>query len=233
MGEMVAAKRGAVTAPRGPREQRAPLARASVDAALDEALGRVAPRAPAGAVAAIRSFLALVTEWGPRVDLTAARDARELVDLFLADAALLAEAAGEAPTARWVDVGSGAGAPGMVLALLAPELQVTLVEPRAKRAAFLRTAIGALRLGRVELLPRRSEALPSGGFDVAVSRATFPPAEWLREGARLAPRVWVLLARGAPPSLAGWGATADRAYSWPLTGAPRRALRFEIERVAG
>src|SRR5687768_10920692 len=71
-------------------------------------------------------FLDLVVTWNARTDLTAARSADELVDLFVADAAVLAASAPASDGETWLDVGSGAGAPGLPLALLRPELQVTL-----------------------------------------------------------------------------------------------------------
>jgi 16S rRNA (guanine527-N7)-methyltransferase len=180
---------------------------------------------------ALARLLDLAVAWNQRVDLTAARGPDELVDLFVADAALLAASAGagadEGPPVRWVDVGSGAGAPGLVLALLAPGLRLTLVEPRSKRVAFLRSALGSLGLGRVEVERKRSEELEPGRWGVASSRAALPPAEWLREGSRLATgAVWVLLGRAEPPSLAGWSVDRDVSYRWPLTGAERRAVRF-------
>jgi 16S rRNA (guanine527-N7)-methyltransferase len=180
----------------------------------------------AAACAALGRLLELVLLWNQRVDLTAARSPEELVDLYLTDALVIAAHAGPAPNASWIDVGSGAGAPGVVLQLLRPELQLTLVEPRSKRVAFLNTAIGQLRLGS-KVVGGRSAGISAGVADLAVSRATFPPEEWLVEGARLARHgVWVLLARGPAPSLAGWQPTLHIDYEWPLTQAPRRALCF-------
>jgi 16S rRNA (guanine527-N7)-methyltransferase len=184
---------------------------------------------PAGAVDALTALLDLVVQWNRRIDLTAARDADELVDLLVADAAVLAKSR-PAAGSRWVDVGSGAGAPGLVLALLVPSLVMTLVEPRDKRVAFLRTAIG--KLGRDDILVERarSDRLAAARWDIAVSRATLPPVEWLREGSRLATRaVWVLLARESAPELAGWRADHDERYVLPLTGAERRVVRFVPE----
>lgn len=173
-----------------------------------------------------------VVEWNEKLDLTAARDPDELVDLFVADAAKLAAAEPE-PVAHWVDVGSGAGAPGLPLAVLLPAASFSLVEPKAKRVAFLRTALGALGLARVDVERMRSDALPSSGFDLAVSRATLEPQTWLEEGARLARRaVWVLTARSEPPAQVGWSVDLDCTYSWPLTGVQRRALRYSPNRVA-
>lgn len=180
-------------------------------------------------------LLDLVATWNARTDLTAARDAKELVDLYLCDAFVLAANVSSPRPAqsreRLLDIGSGAGAPGLVLHLLRPDLDVTLVEPRAKRVAFLRTALGSLDIDQpARVLNQRSDAVASASCDVAVSRATFGPDEWLREGARLAEkRVWVLLARAEVPSLPGWRVAHEVTYRWPLTGVPRQACAFEPE----
>lgn len=177
-------------------------------------------------------FLDLVVTWNARLDLTAARDASALVDLYLADALVIAARAGANGSLqeRWVDVGSGGGAPGFVLGLIVPALQLTLVEPRQKRVAFLRTAIGSLRPSSIEVVGARSDALLAGSSDVAVSRATFSPEEWLAEGTRLARRcVWVLLARAEAPSFPGWRLREQVEYRWPSSGASRHALEFVPE----
>jgi 16S rRNA (guanine527-N7)-methyltransferase len=174
----------------------------------------------------LRDYLDLLVAWNQRLDLTAARTPDELVDLTLADALVIARS--RPPSGRYIDVGSGAGAPALPLALMCPELKFTLVEPKAKRVAFLRTALGSLGITNVSVLRGRSEVVQARSFDVALSRATLSPTEWLSEGARLATQaVWVLLARGAVPELAGWRVSSESSYRWPLTDAERRALRFE------
>lgn len=188
--------------------------------------GRDALAAGTFDAARFAAFLALVERWGARMDLTAARSRAELVDIYLADALLL-HALEPERQAAWVDVGSGGGAPGLSLALLRPSQPMTLVEPRQKRVAFLRSAVGELGLGAVSVRRSRSDELADACASIAVARATLPPAEWLHEGARLATGgVWVLLARSEAPALAGWHATVDQAYRWPLTGAERRAVRY-------
>jgi 16S rRNA (guanine527-N7)-methyltransferase len=172
-----------------------------------------------------------VVTWNARMDLTAARDERELVDLFLADALVLAAAGAQSDGAgaqRWVDVGSGAGAPGLALALLWPGPALTLVEPRQKRVAFLRSSAGSFaETAGVRVIEGRSERVPAREHEVAISRATFSPEEWLQEGARLARReVWVLLARAEAPVLGGWHATRQIDYEWPFTGVAHRAIAF-------
>jgi 16S rRNA (guanine527-N7)-methyltransferase len=179
---------------------------------------------PDGALTQLVSWFDLVVAWSDRVDLTAARDADTLADLLLADAALLASTQ---PTGSVIDVGSGVGAPAIPLAILRPELTLTLVEPRERRAAFLRTSCGTLSRPDISLLRKRSTEVGPEIAELAVSRATLPPPLWLREGARLAQRgVWVLLGQDEPPALASWAAELDLNYAWPLTGGRRRAVRY-------
>lgn len=172
-------------------------------------------------------YLDEVVEWNRRTDLTAARTVEELVDLSIADAAIVAGASDA--EGSWVDVGSGAGAPGLVLAMMLPGIRMTLVEPRDKRVAFLRSTIGKFGLSNTIVERGRSDRLPARTWDTAMSRATLPPPEWLREGARLAKRaVWVLLAREEAPNTEAGAVDADLRYELPLTRVPRRAVRYAL-----
>lgn len=186
---------------------------------------------PASARASVSTWLDLLRQWNARIDLTAARTDDELFDLMLADSALLARTE---PTvllpegARIVDVGTGAGAPGLALALLRPDLEVTLVEPLTKRISFLRTVVGTL--GRTDIVLRRERAEDVAkaspmSWDVAISRATLAPADWVPVALRLAPVAWTLLAREEPPAIEGARIAEDIRYEWPLTKAVRRAVR--------
>jgi 16S rRNA (guanine527-N7)-methyltransferase len=182
---------------------------------------------PAGAREQLVTWLDLVVTWSERVDLTAARDADTLVDLLLADAVLLASTE---LAESVIDVGSGVGAPAIPLAILRPTLTFTLVEPRERRAAFLRTSCGTLSRPDIRLLRTRSMEVEENVAALAMSRATLPPPLWLREGARLAQRgVWVLLGQDEPPTLPAWHCDLDLSYDWPLTGGRRRAVRYVPE----
>src|SRR5882672_5589799 len=118
-----------------------PLAAAYEDriAVVAEGLGAQMTEAT---IARLCTWFDLLAAWNAKIDLTAAKNPDELVDLMLADALMLArhEPEGEAV----VDVGSGAGGPGLALYLVRPDLHVTLVEPAQKRVAFLRTASGQI-----------------------------------------------------------------------------------------
>jgi 16S rRNA (guanine527-N7)-methyltransferase len=182
----------------------------------------------ADAASGLARWLGELVAWNTRLDLTAARTTEELLDLMIVDALVLAPRIEQNTTV--VDVGTGAGAPGLALAIVRPDLRVTLVEPLAKRVAFLRTVLGALGREDVGLLRMRDDELKTR-WDVAVARATFPPAEWLERGASLVPpggSVWVLLAKEAPPEREGAAIADDVAYTWPGTAVPRRAVRYRV-----
>jgi len=185
---------------------------------------------PDGIANALGRWLDLLATWNARVDLTAARSPDELVDLMLADAMVLSTRV--PANARVIDVGTGAGAPGLALAVLRPDLDVTLVEPLAKRSAFLRTVIGTLKLSRVALDPHNGDQVAtrrSGAWEVALARATLGPTEWLALASRLVTdtgAAWAFLAKEPNPTHADLAVVEEVAYVWPLTGAKRRLVRY-------
>lgn len=138
-------------------------------------------------VAALASYADSLLKWNARINLTAAHGVDQLIAEHFPDAFALARKL-EHP-ARVIDVGSGGGLPAIPLALLRPNLSVVLVEPIAKKAAFLRTALRELDLGaRTSVRIARAETIAREtprAFDVAISRATLAPDKWLALAARL------------------------------------------------
>jgi 16S rRNA (guanine527-N7)-methyltransferase len=203
----------------------------SLEAMVDRAIAATDAKVGDAGRASLVLWLEKLDEWNARLDLTAARTDEERVDLMLADALVLAPLIDEG--ARIVDVGSGAGAPGLALALLRPDLRVTLVEPLGKRAAFLRTVLGVTSRADVRIERVRGETLSGRrAWDLAVSRATLAPPAWLDLGATLAGpggRIAVLLAKEEPPARRGARVEHDLAYTWPLTGAKRRLVTFVLD----
>jgi 16S rRNA (guanine527-N7)-methyltransferase len=154
---------------------------------------------------AIHRYASLLLTWTARINLTGAVSLDDLAVEHLPDSfALAARVGAEAVTG--IDVGSGGGLPALPLSLLCPRLNLRLLEPIAKKAAFLRTAVRELGLGdRVTIDTRRVQAILPATFDLAMSRATFPPPVWVPIAVELVKpggRVFVLASAGADESSA-------------------------------
>ena len=115
---------------------------------------------------------------------------------------------------RWIDLGSGAGFPGIALAARHPKAEIHLVESRAKRVAFLRAVLQETGLPNLCIHHCRTEAMESG-FDGAISRAYKPPESYLADAARLLRPggTAVLLSGEVPPPFAGWSVVRSHTYA--------------------
>jgi 16S rRNA (guanine527-N7)-methyltransferase len=122
-------------------------------------------------------FFDQLLTWNARINLTGAGSRAELLSEHLPDSFALARLI--PPSSTLADIGSGGGLPALPFAILRPDVRLTLYEARAKRAAFLRTAIRTLRLAALVSGRLDPATPPSSRFDAASSRATFPPEEWL------------------------------------------------------
>jgi 16S rRNA (guanine527-N7)-methyltransferase len=134
----------------------------------------------------MEQFAALLRKWNAAIRLTGSVEAAA-IDRHVREALSLVEVF--EPDARVVDVGSGGGFPSIPLAIARPDLTLTLVEPIAKKVAFLRECRRRLELASVRVLRSRDDELFARAdfvhFDAAVSQATFAPAEWLVRGSAL------------------------------------------------
>jgi 16S rRNA (guanine527-N7)-methyltransferase len=132
---------------------------AADDAALDKLLG----------------YLELLGRWNRAYNLTAVRDAADMLTHHLLDCLAVLPAldrrVGAAPGLRVLDVGSGAGLPGIVLAAMRPAWSVDCVDAVAKKAAFIRQAVGELGLPNMRVHHARVEQLRVAPHDLIVSRA--------------------------------------------------------------
>ena len=132
---------------------------------------------PAGAQQQLLEYLALLQKWNRVYNLTAVREAPRMVSHHLLDSLAAVPHLG---AETLLDVGSGAGLPGIPLALALPESRVTLLESSHKKAAFLRQAAMELKLRNVEVVCERVEAWkPPAEFDVVISRAFSDLAEFI------------------------------------------------------
>jgi 16S rRNA (guanine527-N7)-methyltransferase len=137
-------------------------------------------------VASLALYARRLLEWNQQINLSGARDLETLTLEHLADA--LALAPHLPATGRCIDVGSGAGLPGIVLALLRSDLDWQLLEPLQKRRAFLNAVVRELELRNVTISADRLEehaSMQGGAYDFAIARAVLPLPVWLAEGSRL------------------------------------------------
>ncbi len=115
------------------------------------------------------AYLTLMQKWNKVHNLTAVRDADEMVVLHLLDSlVVLPFIDGKA----LLDVGSGAGLPGIPLAICLPELKVTVIDSNNKKVSFMRQAKAELGIDNLEVLGGRVEEItPNHKFDMVISRA--------------------------------------------------------------
>ena len=121
----------------------------------------------------LQGYLALIRKWNKVYNLTAVRDPQEMLthhvlDSLTAVAPLLRHTGGAA--AEVLDVGSGGGLPGIVLAICRPELDISCVDTVGKKAAFIQQVAASLKLPNLRGVHARVESL-SGPFDVICCRA--------------------------------------------------------------
>lgn len=140
---------------------------------LAEGAAAIGVRLSSGQLSQFHVYIDELTLWNRSLNLTGAKTSRELVLKHLIDslagAPILPNGA-----RRLVDLGSGAGFPGVPLKLALPALEVALVESSHKKAAFLLSLCARLKLTGVHVLCERAEHLSAqygGRFDVAVARA--------------------------------------------------------------
>jgi 16S rRNA (guanine527-N7)-methyltransferase len=159
-------------------------------------------------------FLAELDAWRRRVNLTGKLSAEELVSHAL-ESAMGAPLLPEAGTG--VDVGTGGGFPGVPLAIRRPELSWTWLEPREKKAAFLRHVARAVPVENAIVQAGRAEELPESAFDFATSRAvgiaSLGRMRFLRAGGALLLWTTRMEAFATPPS----GFVREQVLAIPLS----------------
>ncbi len=133
--------------------------------------------------AKLNAYLALIAKWNRVHNLTAVRDSVKMVHAHALDCLAIVP---HVRATSILDVGSGAGLPGIPLALVWPHARVVLLDSNHKKAAFLRQAAIELALKNVEVVCERVEAWrPPQKFDLVISRAFSDLPEFLKLAGRL------------------------------------------------
>jgi 16S rRNA (guanine527-N7)-methyltransferase len=142
-------------------------------------------------IAQLLAYVGLLARWNATYNLSAVRDPAEMVTRHLLDSlAIVPYATG----ASLADLGTGAGLPGIPLAIVAPERAITLVDSNGKKTRFLRAAVRELALKNVGIVDKRVEAV-DGTFDCITARAFASLADMLAWGGHLlaSDGVWLAL----------------------------------------
>jgi 16S rRNA (guanine527-N7)-methyltransferase len=192
----------------------------------------------------LRRFLDLLERWNAAYNLTAIRDPDSMLTQHLADCLALI-----APLARWrsggrlLDVGTGGGLPGVVIAVMLPGWDVSCCDAVGKKVAFVRQVAGALALTNLHAEHTRVEALAVPAFDAVVSRAFASLSDFTRltRGLLAPDGVWIAMKGRSPDEeigsvgpavdvfhveqLAVPGLDAERCLVWMRPAATQSALR--------
>ncbi|MBI5190526.1 MAG: 16S rRNA (guanine(527)-N(7))-methyltransferase RsmG [Nitrospirae bacterium] len=181
--------------------------------------------------AAFGVYLDELLKWNRRINLTAITSPREVVIKHFLDSLSICRLIPEGP-ARAVDIGTGAGFPGLPLKIARPGLDVTLDEPNRKKAAFLRHMARTLGLEGVSVVEDKVEDIQpgEGGFGVVLSRA-------FRDPALLLPLVRPLLAESGLVALSlgpentleppeGWRMLSEEEITLPYSDIGRRLVVY-------
>ncbi len=123
-------------------------------------------------ISSFDKYLHELKKWNRAYNLTALKKDEDIIVKHFFDSLLYLKVI---PEGQWniCDIGSGAGFPGMPMAIVRPELSLTLIEPSRKKSAFLRHMKKNLSLNNVEVMESRVEDVKDSLFDIAVTRALF------------------------------------------------------------
>jgi 16S rRNA (guanine527-N7)-methyltransferase len=171
----------------------------SLEQKISEGAETMALALPAETVGRCAQYLRLIEKWNRVHNLTAVRETEQMVVLHLLDSlSVLPHVSG---ANNLLDVGTGAGLPGIPLALALPALEVTLLDSSHKKATFLRQAKSELALENAQVACERVEQWhPARTFDVVVSRAFADLAEFVDQAQHLvAPGGRMLAMKGVYP----------------------------------
>ena len=198
---------------------------------LEAALAQMAISLTAGQVSRLLDYVDLLLKWNKVYNLTAVRNPQEMLTHHLLDClAVLPSLAGQldqqlglqdvaGSPVRLLDVGSGAGLPGVVIAICCPQISVDCVDTVAKKAAFINQAALALKLTNLRGLHQRVETITSGQYQIVSARAfaSLPGMVQWTVGALAEGGVWMAMK----------GKTPDA----EMAGLPKTAEVFHVEQL--
>jgi 16S rRNA (guanine527-N7)-methyltransferase len=205
---------------------------------LSEGLGELALTLPETHTQKLIDYLALMAKWNPVYNLTAIRETDKMVSHHLLDSLAilnplqqwLNDAGINAP--RILDVGTGGGLPGIVLAIMRPDWSLTLIDPVHKKTAFLQQVKSQLTLTNVNIVTGKVEDLPDGTtYDVITSRAFASVVDFVRLSEKaLAPNGFFAAMKGVFPDdeMADLNITFEN--QWQATSVALKVPQLDAQR---
>ncbi len=182
-------------------------------------------------ITSLLALIQLIAKWNKAYNLTAVREPLEMVDLHLLDSLAILP---HLPGGRIADIGTGAGIPGIPLAICRPDCQFTLVDSNSKKTRFVQQAVLELKLNNVEVVHARVEQLtPTALFDAVLTRAFASLPDIIKLTGHLLTENGVLLAmKGQTPSdeLAGIN-TVSQVIPLHVPGIDAERCLVRIERI--
>ena len=167
--------------------------------ALAEGISALGLSMSEGVQEQLLDYMALIQKWNKVYNLTALRDPREILTHHLLDSLsaigpLMRQASSFDEAFSFLDVGSGGGLPGVVIAICCPKVKVTCVDTVSKKAAFVQQVAASLKLVNLKGLHARVETL-TGPFDVIGSRAFASLPDFINwSSGALAPKgIWMAM----------------------------------------
>lgn len=148
-------------------------------------------------ISRFRAYLHELKKWNRAYNLTALKNNRDIIIKHFLDSLLYLKGIHEG---QWslCDVGSGAGFPGLPIAIVRPDLKICLIEPSRKKTAFLKNMKKMLGLGNVEILESRIEEVKEIFFDIAVTRALFSISDFVKKAGHVLKKDGFLLLNKGP-----------------------------------
>jgi len=203
----------------------AELDRDALAARLRDGLETIGSSFPANAPERLAALAELVAAWGQRINLSGHRSPEQIADRLILDAAALAAVLPAFESLA--DLGSGAGFPGLPIAILYPEAELVLVEAHRRRHHFQRAAVRELQITNTRPLHGRIERLEPTPCSVALAQAVAPAveaAELIRPWAR--PGGWLAIPAASDAPLPGFAAVHGqvREVAYLVPGGLRRKL---------
>ncbi|MBN2340838.1 MAG: class I SAM-dependent methyltransferase [Deltaproteobacteria bacterium] len=168
-----------------------------------------------------------VIRWNARVNVTGARCAAQFAAGPLFDALTLLTVLDETHRS-FVDIGSGGGLPAIPMAILKPNIHITMVEPRQKRVRFLQHLVDGFQLN-AEVLHTQDRELIQPAFDGASAQAVFPPKKWIQRARKILGengRIYTLTSEPITPAMCPANVHIDVQLSFSRDGKERYAARL-------